>query len=145
MVGRAEGILVGTEVGESEGEVVGSTDGDLLGTADGVIVGRRDGFVDGRADGTVDGSTDGDLLGRKVLGAAVGATVGTSSNVIRRIMLLAESATKAYVPSGETLTPVGWLNLALVPTAFVDPLDLATPATVVTERVEMMTWRINSL
>jgi hypothetical protein len=125
-----------TVVGSAEGDVDGMTDGDLLGSRDG----STDGDAVGSTDGDAVGSTDG-----RVLGVTVGATVGTSSNVIRRIMLLAESATKAYVPSGETLTPVGWLNLALVPTAFVDPLDPATPATVVTERVEMMTWRIKAL
>jgi hypothetical protein len=52
------------------------------------------------------------------------------------------SATTANAPSGEILTPIGALNLALVPIPLVLPEIPDLPVRVVTEAVEMPIWRI---
>jgi hypothetical protein len=62
---------------------------------------------------------------------------------IWQIRWLSLSATRVCRPSGVTATPVGFLNLALVPTPFVLPELL--PASVVTTPVLITIWRIRWL
>ena len=58
-------MVVGRAVGEADGETLGRAVGDV------------DGETLGRAVGDVDGNGDGEPVGTELLGAAVGASVGS--------------------------------------------------------------------
>jgi hypothetical protein len=136
------GLMLGDKVGLTLGLILGDVLGLMLGDKVGLMLGDKVGLTLGLILGDVLGLTLGWRLG-DLLGLMLGDDDGVKVNVnpeIRRTRLFETSPTNANDPSGEMQIPSGLLNLAFVPTPFVEPAD--EPARVLTEAVEMMICRI---